>query len=290
MNVGSYLWLGLAGLLLLLLGAAFAYLTLRRSLGRSHREQPLYDALRHLDGWLARKVPSVHRVLRRRLTLREWHGLALTAAAVLLFGLLWGFAAITEGWEHQEDLYQIDQAVHDGLGGVLSSTTIQFFRVVTHFGGGMVVFPIAFVVGGFLIYRSDWWRLAALFVVVGLGQGVLFGLKWAFSRDRPGGMLAPAGPYSFPSGHSFSAMVLYGFLIFLTWRYATREAVRVTATVVLVLLIAAVGLSRVVLSVHWVSDVLGGFTLGLAWLVCSLTATRALQERLRRSPAGGKRL
>ena len=277
MNAGAYLWLGLVGLLLVFLSAAFAYLTLRRRLSRFRRHQPLREGLHRLDAWLARKAPRVRRVLRRRFTLSEWHGLALTVASALLLGFVGLFAVITEGWTSQDDLYQIDRVVHRYLDGMLSETTIELFRIATFFGDGVVVALIGFAVAAFLFYQGDRWRLVALLIVVGVGQGVLVGLKWIFARARPSGRVVEAGFYSFPSGHSFSAMVLYGFLIFLIWRYAKREAVRLTATVGFVLLITLVGLSRVVLSVHWVSDVLGGFTIGLAWLVCGLTATRALQ-------------
>jgi undecaprenyl-diphosphatase len=278
MNVGSYLWLGLVALFFALLVVAFAYLTLRRSLGRSRRSPGgLFGALRRLDGWLRDAAPRMHRMLRRRLTLREWYGLALTLAAAMFFGLVWLFTNIAVGWTSRDDLYQFDQAVHAGLAGVLSDWAVQFFRLATHLGDGLTVALVAAGVAAFLLYHRDGWRAAALGVVVGLGQGVLVGLKWAFARARPGGNLVEAGFYSFPSGHAFSSMVLYGFIIVLVWRYVRREAVRVAATILLVLVIATVGLSRVALSVHWASDVMGGFTLGLAWLVCGLTATRAAQ-------------
>lgn len=283
MNAGSYLWLGLVGLLLALLGAAFAYLTLRRSLKHVPAD-PLLHTLRRFDAWLSETAPRVHQLLRRRLTLRHWHGLVLTLASAGLFGLIWLFAAITEGWTTRDDLYQIDQAVHERIGGMLSDATVQFFEVVTHFADGLTVGAVGLGLGAFLLYRKDWWRLAALLIVVGLGQGVLFGLKAIFARTRPGGKLVEAGFHSFPSGHSFSAMVLYGFLIFLVWRYTRREALRIGVSVGLVLLIVLVGLSRIVLSVHWVSDVLGGFTIGLAWLVVGLTATRAIQAYRGESP------
>lgn len=63
-------------------------------------------------------------------------------------------------------------------------------------------------------------------------------------------------------------------MIYLAWRFSKRDAVRFGVTIALTLLIVLAGLSRVILRVHWVSDVAGGFTVGLLWLIVSLVLSR----------------
>ncbi|HYE57025.1 MAG TPA: phosphatase PAP2 family protein, partial [Rhodothermales bacterium] len=99
--------------------------------------------------------------------------------------------------------------------------------------------------------------------------------KSLFGRARPDGPLGASG-FSFPSGHTSGATLLYGFLLFLVWTTRLPRPVKWLSTALLGLLIVLVAVSRIVLSVHWVSDVMAGFVLGLTWLSFSLVAVRAV--------------
>ena len=92
-------------------------------------------------------------------------------------------------------------------------------------------------------------------------------LKVIVQRPRPEGfrLVAESG-YSFPSGHSMVAMAFFGLLIWMIWHYHRRDAMRVVWCVFFGLVIAAIGLSRIYLGVHYASDVLAGFCVSLAWL------------------------
>lgn len=92
-------------------------------------------------------------------------------------------------------------------------------------------------------------------------------LKAVVQRPRPEGfrLVAESG-YSFPSGHSMVAMAFFGLLIWMIWRYHKRDAMRIVWCVFFGLVIAAVGMSRIYLGVHYASDVIAGFCVSLAWL------------------------
>src|SRR5207245_625975 len=85
--------------------------------------------------------------------------------------------------------------------------------------------------------------------------------------------------YGFPSGHTFGAVVFFGGLIYFLWTIELRRIWRWTGTVVLVLLILGVAASRLYLRAHWLSDVLGGFAGGIAYLLFLLLAAQQLRRK-----------
>ena len=91
-------------------------------------------------------------------------------------------------------------------------------------------------------------------------------LKFVFQRNRPIGInLIEETSYSFPSGHSLTAMAFYGFIIYLIYKSNLKyKKIYVIALSILILLI---GLSRVYLGVHFITDVLGGFTFSLFYVI-----------------------
>ncbi|MBA3674225.1 MAG: phosphatase PAP2 family protein, partial [Chitinophagaceae bacterium] len=112
---------------------------------------------------------------------------------------------------------------------------------------------------------------------------LMLGLKNFFQRDRP---LTPlfeaARGYSFPSGHATMSITFYGLLIFLVWLNIKNIWLKWLFTILLALLIAFIGISRVYLRVHYTSDVLAGFSIGLMWLLLSLWILGKLEIYSRR--------
>ena len=113
----------------------------------------------------------------------------------------------------------------------------------------------------------------------GLGGLVVLGLKTLFHRARPTDQVIHATGYSLPSGHAFASTVFYGMMVYLVWRLARPAWVRWLATVLGVGLIGAVGLSRVYLNVHFLTDVVAGWAAGTAWLVAVLIVVYVVETR-----------
>jgi undecaprenyl-diphosphatase len=133
------------------------------------------------------------------------------------------------------------------------------------------------------------WRLsrrADVVLVAGatLGINVLVPiLKVIYERARPdtGSTIALPHSYSFPSGHAAGAVALYGMLGLLAAERA-RSPLRAAAWLVAAAAVAlAVGVSRILLNVHFVSDVAAGFAVGLAWLCCCLIVRDVVVGRAR---------
>lgn len=132
--------------------------------------------------------------------------------------------------------------------------------------------------------RGAAWTLPI--AVVGAGV-IIQGVKLLVQRPRPSfftPLLHESG-YSFPSGHSLIAMVVYGLLGYFALNLFKNDAARLAVRIVTVLIIFLIGVSRVYVGVHYPTDVLAGWTAGVPWLLACL----ALHEVLtRRWPSSGE--
>jgi len=154
-------------------------------------------------------------------------------------------------------------------------------RIFTWLGGPIGTTVVAAVAVVLLLRASR--RGDAAFVVLSLvGITVLVAvLKATYERARPdtGSPVALPHSYSFPSGHAATAVVLYGALGLLL---AERASSRLRAAAWLGAAAAAalaIGTSRILLNVHFVSDVAAGFAVGLAWLCCCAIVRDVLEGR-----------
>ena len=158
---------------------------------------------------------------------------------------------------------------------------IQAAIDVTALGGTTVLALFLTIVVGYLALESRY-DAVVLVVVATAGGGLLGeGMKWWFARARPQIVphLVNVGSASFPSGHSMLALVTYLTLGALLARFVQRRRTRTYCITISLVLSLLVGLSRVYLGVHYPTDVLAGWSAGLAWaLVCWLVA-RYLQCR-----------
>ena len=174
-------------------------------------------------------------------------GLALAWAVMLLFGAM----------EFDRGLLVFAYAGDRPL-------TATVARWTTELGGWRVLLPVSGVALGLLLYRRAW-RDAALLAGITLGGRLMVALQkeWtARVRPDPQGHLVPVESLAFPSGHAANATIVWLCLALLLPRSAAGRSWAVWAAVWLALL---VGLSRVVLGVHWPSDVIGGWAFGLLW-------------------------
>jgi undecaprenyl-diphosphatase len=108
---------------------------------------------------------------------------------------------------------------------------------------------------------------------------LMLGLKQVFNRPRPLIPLVHAAQgLSFPSGHALTSMTFYGLLIYIVWERVKNRYLKWSLIVALIILIHLIGFSRIYLRVHYASDVMAGFALGLIWLVISLWALRHIER------------
>jgi undecaprenyl-diphosphatase len=189
--------------------------------------------------------------------------LAVTAAALVFTILL---VLVRLQWRPLES---VDHGAAARINGLIAghAALVSVVKAVTWLGSDGVLWTIIGVSAVFLAFRRRW-RLVAYLLVTGAGALVMDPiLKDLVGRLRPvvAHPIAHGGGNSFPSGHSLGSIVCYG-AVFLVFLPAARGRWRTVLRAVVVTLVALIGISRILLGVHYLSDVLGGWTLGIAWL------------------------
>ena len=213
--------------------------------------------------------------LRRRLDPEERYGLRVTLFALAFLLAAIPFGLLLRQVQTNGSLVRIDTSaarhLHDWVKG--SDDLVAQLKLLTFFGSP-VWFYLIVIPAVVWVWRRGHTRLAVFLVVTTLGGGLLDTLvKEAVGRPRPSlaEPVATARGKSFPSGHAMSSTVVYGslLLVFLPVIGRRYRPVVLAGTVILV---AAIGFSRLALGVHYITDVLGGFVLGGAWLALSVAA------------------
>jgi undecaprenyl-diphosphatase len=177
----------------------------------------------------------------------------------------------------------VAERLHDLVVG--HPLVIDVLEAITFLGKPELLALLAALVGLRLVLTGHV-RLG-LFVVVAVIGGWLVdnGLKELIGRERPvfdDPVSTSSGP-SFPSGHAMTSTAAYGAVVLL----ARRRAVTVAAIV----LVVAIGITRIVLGVHWVTDVLGGWVVGAAWvLLCARVLLRGEEDLRPRDRAAAEDL
>jgi undecaprenyl-diphosphatase len=165
------------------------------------------------------------------------------------------------------------------------NAVMEFF---THLGDPRTV--ISVVVVGMLIFWLAGRRRTALVLLLAslLGLGISQSCKYLIKRERPDvAWRVVARPHtpSFPSGHSLNSMAIYGTLALLAARHLRRRFLTGVVLVLGFLLPVAIGASRPYLGVHYPSDVLAGWTAGLACALLALWADQRWGDRERFAPS-----
>ena len=166
---------------------------------------------------------------------------------------------------HLNKFQIFDASVHDIVRKISFPVVEGFWLVITNLASPL--FVLAFLVVLLIIIRNKKFGLLLFFNTINIFLLNQI-LKAIFSRPRPFDlMLIEETGYSFPSGHAMLALAFYGFLIYIIWQLNLSKKFKKILTAILIIIIPLIGLSRIYLGVHYPSDILGGFTIALAYLI-----------------------
>ncbi|MEP6779650.1 MAG: phosphatase PAP2 family protein, partial [Gemmatimonadaceae bacterium] len=196
-------------------------------------------------------------------------------ALLIMLGVAWLTEPIVNGVLHNDSVAQLDLTLLHWFRSQATDTSDALFVFISLLGAPVTMIAVS-IVGAALIYRQHAWRLLVVWIAATSGSSALTQvIKHRFNRPRPGGaeIFLHGTSVSFPSGHAVGSIVVLGMIIFiLNTRHKVRNGYLLGVNVGLPMLIAAIGLSRLCLGVHYGTDVVAGFLIGGVWLfVCIVT-------------------
>ncbi len=225
----------------------------------------------------------LHRFTAARFSPHEELGLHLTLGVLVLLLAMAGFAEIAEAVVDGAPITALDLRLANWLHVHANDSALlrNFLYVVTQLHSTPGVLALTALAGWWLVRRdASHWMLTLIAAVPG-GMVLNVAMKHVFARARPhfDEPILTLTTYSFPSGHTVAATLLYGVLACYLTRRAHSWGARVlivAAACAMVLLVAG---SRLYLGAHYLSDVMAGMLEGCAWLAICVTSVATLRRR-----------
>jgi membrane-associated phospholipid phosphatase len=180
----------------------------------------------------------------------------------------------------QQRFLPIDRSVREWVQPLRSGWLDLAMATVSFLGEPAGLVMLILIASAALWRASRRWALLLPILMAGTGVLQLAG-KWAADRPRPN-----AAPWGFPSGHVLSLAVFFGVTAFLLFTLSDRRRRwRILACLACGVAVGLVAMSRIYLDMHWLSDVIGGFALGAAYLLIAIWTAQTVFSRSARSPA-----
>lgn len=226
-----------------------------------------------------RAVPGLREMLTPALTAPRYLGLHAVFSFAIAFALLAAFVELADEIGLDEGIGQFDVALAAAMATHLSHATLTAIAWVTYLGNKEFLIALVAVLTVVLLVQRR--TLLAAWWVVATASGSLLNvlLKSHFERIRPPhehGVVVETS-WSFPSGHASGSMLIYGLLGYVLIRYLVPRAHLVIALLCLTLIVF-VGFSRVLLHVHYLSDVLAGYVSAAAWGLLCIAGAEAIRR------------
>lgn len=202
-------------------------------------------------------------------------------AAVLLFiGCILIFIRIADE-NVLEKNYDFDTKVAAYVEDHNSAGLVKAAEVISFFGSPPFLLSAYILLILFMLWKGKK-KYALGIAILGLSsRAVILILKEAFKRERP---LIPSGEFvnefSFPSGHTVSSFIFCGILLYFSWKLAWKLHWKMIIAIVLVLFSVAIAISRLVLNVHYATDVIAGLCLAIVWLLLSLFIMEKIRKKV----------
>lgn len=220
--------------------------------------------------------------MRRYLRRFERRELTILLAGLIVSALVFAFlrlaASVSEGDTQTVDELILRSLRHpDNASRIRGPEWVRYMMEdVTALGGATVLFLVVFAISGYLFLQGR--HKTALLVVLNSVAGAMAVelLKQFFERPRPSIVphLRRVVSDSFPSGHAMQSAILYLTLGALMMHVAERRLTKVFCIGMAILLTLLVGVSRVVIGVHYPTDVVGGWILGFLWAMGAWAISR----------------
>ncbi len=269
-------YLGRLGIAAFLFGAMVTYAYMLSA----KKRHPVKARMGWIEGRLAAQIPKTWDFIKARFEAGTWYGLNMTVGILFLVLATIFFREIVHHRLDRDTILYFDTVIRRFIEGMVGPSAATFMAGWVNRCGIVITVLTAAFMPFYLLRKRARWELLTFFVVIGLGEGVLY-LFRLFShslRLLPRLVTAHIQPpfYGLPNGYSFSAVVVFGFLIFAAVRTVRTSSIRLGTYVLSILLIILIGLSRVYLNVHGLS-IIAGYAAGAAWLAFGVVVVNTIR-------------
>ncbi len=221
---------------------------------------------------IAAKYPRLFQFFLNRLTPNRFSGLPFTLLLTATTANLLLLNEITESIENSPWMLSIDKSFARFLFSIRITTIADALLYFTMLGSIRVVIIIALAAIVIFLWKKNFvYLIASVIALVGTGATVLLGKNY-FHRIRPTdfGFYSETS-FSFPSGHATIAVAFYGLLFYAVFHHFKRNKIKFLWITISLSFILLLGFSRLYLGVHYLSDVVAGYSLGFLWLLLALS-------------------
>lgn len=236
-------------------------------------------------GGKSRRFERQIRFLRNRLSPEGALGLHLTIGVCVMLLGGWCFSELAENLGATTQQVLLDQRVTNWFREHAQPALTSLAWLVTFCGSVGFVTALSICCAAFFLFRGGLNRLVALATTMLGGSLLNILLKHFFHRQRPvlENPLVTLSSYGFPSGHTMGSTLLYGCLALIATRHSKKPWSRAAIYALAIVWISLIGLSRIYLGAHYLSDVVAAIAIGSAWLALCWTMVETFRRRKRRA-------
>ena len=159
----------------------------------------------------------------------------------------------------------VDKTIYKLVISIKSDIVTKIFKIITNFAG----IPFMLVIGIVILLLKKL-KHKRFLIIANIVNDVILNtiLKLTFKRERPLDiMLVEETGYSFPSGHTMIAIIFYGYIMYLITKSKYSKKIKIITNTILSILIILIGVSRIYLGVHYATDVIASYLIGISYLI-----------------------
>jgi len=209
-------------------------------------------------------MPSPINIEKAIIKLRTANVILVIAAACLLLFLFIAFFVVHQ---HRE---AFDQSIIRFVSIHNSPALIQTMLLITFLGSSMFLLPAYLTLIALMLVRKYFYEAINIAISASLSWVVLSGIKILFHRHRPDlPLVNNFTTYSFPSAHTFSSWIFFNTAAFFLVRHKAASLNKYLIVISIQLISLTIGCSRIILNVHYTTDVIAGLCLATSWLILS---------------------
>lgn len=169
------------------------------------------------------------------------------------------------------DTFSFDQRAFQFTDSHISDRLTELMQYLSFFGSHLFLIPANLILIIVFVLKKDRWNSIKIPAVAFSSVLMMLLLKLIFQRARPiDPLLEQAAGFSFPSGHSLMSVTFYGLILYILVKHQKNTWLKLIYSFIFTSFIILIGVSRIYLRVHFASDVIAGFCMGILCLIISL--------------------